>query len=68
MNIVKQELSKQEIAQFVNNILSCIESEGDGRCSNFEAEDKAKIIKLLFDKFDDYLDDETKEKYQGYLK
>lgn len=68
MNRIKQEPSTEEITQFVNNILSCIESEGDGGCSSFETEDKAKMIKLLFDKFGDYLDGQTKEKYQGYLK
>lgn len=65
--MIKQEPSKEEIAQFVNNILFCIESEGDGGCSSFETEDKAKMIKLLFDKFGDYLNDESKEQYQNYL-
>ena len=58
MNAIKQGPPKEEVTKFVNNILSCIESEGGGGCSNFETEDKTKMIKLLLDRFDDYLTDE----------
>lgn len=67
MNTIKQGPSKEEITQFINNIFSCIESEGNRGCSNFETEDKVKMIKLLLDKFGGYLDDKTKEQYQNYL-
>lgn len=66
--MIKQEPSKEEITQFINNIFSCVESEGNGGCSKIETEDKAKMIKLLLDRFGDYLDGQTREKYQGYLK
>lgn len=68
MKLGDKEVSPEEIKQFVNNILSFIDSEYNDNDSVLKTKTKAKMIKLIFNKFSDYIDDERKEIYQDYLK